>query len=366
MIILVLWVLFAFYPDSVLTIKCHSCLTYCKTINGKVDAVNCDCKSPPSEQCSANACFAKVELFADESTAIVQLGNYYPTRLPSVECCHCTSRHGEDCDSGCSTKCRGNYCVVDFDGREQGCGLGYPRLPSFLRVDDYQDYEGDYLCTRYESSASNVMNGCVCTHPSGMCNEFNKTFNYQKKQVIERKSDKLHYCYALMHKAYKPFGQEVFKKSSTCEGHYCFISLTTSEIVLESADFKHNYEDHDEFIGAARPRFELQAGCVKVNGDNKIKVGCTVETQGNSSEVLAKHCICDSHLCNFHHLVRGTEDPRPKAPSVLGKQDPTQINPVRLFTSTKEVDENDILSVMNGAMGAVWSLGVALLTIFLL
>lgn len=57
-------------------------------------------------------------------------------------------------------------------------------------------------------------------------------------------------------------------RSSTCEGHYCFISLTTSEIVLESADFKHNYEDHDEFVGAARPRFELQAGCVKVNGND--------------------------------------------------------------------------------------------------
>lgn len=120
-----------------------------------------------------------------------------------------------------------------------------------------------------------------------------------------------------------------FSRSSTCEGHYCFISLTTSEIVLESADFKHNYEDHDEFIGAARPRFELQAGCIKVNGDDvssekssfsdlfiqKVQTGCTIETQGNSSEVLAKHCICDSHLCNFHHLVKGTEDPRPKAAS---------------------------------------------------
>eukprot|EP00081_Caenorhabditis_elegans_P026292 NP_509767.2 Uncharacterized protein CELE_F59F5.5 [Caenorhabditis elegans] len=369
----------------VFSIKCHSCLTYCKTVNGKVDPVNCDCKSPPNEQCSANACFAKVELFADESTAIVQkgcisdfpsgqrgcqyasnmdtihcfcdqdqcntrhkLGSYIPSRLPSVECCHCTSRHGEDCDSGCSTNCRGNYCVVDFDGKEQGCGLGYPRLPSFLRVDDYLDYEGDYLCT----SASNVMNGCVCTHPSGLCNEFNKTFNYQKKHVIERKHENLHYCYALMHKGYKPFGQEVFKKSSTCEGHYCFISLTTSEIVLESADFKHNYEDHDEFVGAARPRFELQAGCVKVNGNDKVQIGCTVETQGNSSEVLAKHCICDSHLCNFHHLVRGTDDPRPKAAIPGVKQTTNQLNPVRLYTSNKEIDENDILSVMNGVREA--------------
>uniref|UniRef100_A0A1I7U0Z5 Phlebovirus_G2 domain-containing protein n=1 Tax=Caenorhabditis tropicalis TaxID=1561998 RepID=A0A1I7U0Z5_9PELO len=121
-------------------------------------------------------------------------------------------------------------------------------------------------------------------------------------------------------------------------------------ILMEKS--RHNYEDHDEFVGAARPRFELQAGCLKVNGEDKVQTGCTVETQGNSSEVLAKHCICNSHLCNFHHLVRGTEDPRPKAAAPGVKQTTSQLNPVRLYTSNKEIDENDILSVMNGASRA--------------
>ncbi|EGT59279.1 hypothetical protein CAEBREN_10619 [Caenorhabditis brenneri] len=404
---------------SVTSIQCHSCLTYCNTVNGKVDPINCDCTSPPNEQCTGNACFAKVEIFGSEHTAVVQkgcisdfpagqrgcqysnnkdtincfcdqdecntrhkLGSYIPSRLPSVDCCICNSHDGEDCESGCSRKCRGNYCVTDFEGKDLGCGLGYPKLPSFLRVDDYLDYEGDYMCTRYESSASHVMNGCVCTHPSGLCNEFNKTFNYQKKHVMERKNENLHYCYALTHRAYKPFGQEVFKKyatmsereehniffrSSTCDGHFCFISLTTSEIIVESADFRHNYEDHNEFVGAARPRFELQVGCLRVNGDDKVQTGCTVETQGNNSEVLAKHCICDSHLCNFHHLVRGTEDPRPKAAVPGVKQTTSQLNPVRLYTSNKEIDENDILSVMNGGE-IIWSAvsGVVALVFMLL
>ncbi|CAB3411587.1 unnamed protein product [Caenorhabditis bovis] len=351
-------------------IRCHSCLTYCKMINGRVDPNACDCKSPENEQCEANACFAKVELFPEETTAIVQKGcvsdipagqrgcqyasntdtihcfcdqdqcntrhkmsHFIPSRLPSVDCCLCSASHGDTCEKTCTSKCRGNYCVVDFDGGEQGCGVGIPRLPSFLRTDDYLAYHGEYIC----ANPSHVMNGCVCTDPSGICNEMNKTREFQKKQVVQRRPENQHYCYALMHKAYKPFGQEVFKKSSTCEGHFCFISLTTSEIVLESADFKHNYEDHDEFIGIARPRYEMQAGCIKVDDDQKVTVGCTVETQGNTSEILAKHCICDSHLCNFYHLTSGTADPRPKAKGAeTVSSQSNKPSTIRLFTGSKD------------------------------
>ncbi|CAI5456340.1 unnamed protein product [Caenorhabditis angaria] len=366
--------------DGFYAIQCHSCLTYCKTIDGKVDPVNCDCQSPSNEQCSAEACFAKIEIFSDEKTAIVQKGcisdfpagqrgcqyasntdaihcfcdqnecntrhklnMYIPTRLPSVECCSCSSMNGDDCDAGCTNKCRGNYCIVDFDGNEQGCGLGYPRLPSFLRTDDYLHYQGGYLCTRYESSLSHVINGCVCTDPSGTCNDMNKTKLYRQKQVIDRRKDSQHYCYSLVHKAHRPFGQEVFSKSSTCEGHFCFISLTTSEIVLESAEYKHNYEDHEDFIGVSRPRYELQVGCIKVDDDEKVNVGCTVETQGNNSEILTKHCICDSHLCNFYHLAKGSHDPRPKAKSAEVKMIATHSKPVRLYTTTLEERSSTIL-----------------------
>ncbi|KIH68388.1 hypothetical protein ANCDUO_01276 [Ancylostoma duodenale] len=159
------------------------------------------------------------------------------------------------------------------------------------------------------------------------------------KKVIDRRQDEQNYCYSLSHKSSKPFGQEVFKKSTTCEGQFCFISLTTSEIVLESVDFKHDYSEHDEFVGTTRPRYELLAGCLKVDDDNvrtsrpstaisstgtdsdptnnlffqKITLGCTAEYLKNASDPLSKHCICDSHLCNFHHLVSGVEDSRPRA-----------------------------------------------------
>ncbi|KAK5967565.1 Activin types I and II receptor domain protein [Trichostrongylus colubriformis] len=338
--------------EALAEVKCHSCLTHCKTVHGaKVDPVGCDCLSAPEEMCLGNACFAKVEIFTDEKTAIMQKGcitdvpgnqkgcqyasnnealhcfceenecntrqkmnNFMTNRLPTVECCGCSERHGDHCPTeGCLRKCRGNYCVVDFDGIEQGCGLGFPRLQSFLRMKSYLDYQGSLICARYEATAGTVMNGCTCTQPSGSCNELNKTRHFQVKKVIERRLDDQNYCYSLNHKSSKPFGQEVFKKSTTCEGQFCFISLTTSEIVLESADFKRDYAEHDEFIGTTRPRYELLAGCLKVDDDEKITVGCTTEYLKNASDPLSKHCICDSHLCNFHHLVSGREDPRPRA-----------------------------------------------------
>lgn len=51
------------------------------------------------------------------------MNNYMTNRLPTVECCACSERHGEQCPTeSCMRKCRGNYCVVDFDGIEQvGC-----------------------------------------------------------------------------------------------------------------------------------------------------------------------------------------------------------------------------------------------------
>ncbi|KAK6766097.1 hypothetical protein RB195_025793 [Necator americanus] len=347
------WLLLLLLPNHVIgEVKCHSCLSHCPTIQGsKVDPVACDCTSKPDDMCMGEACFAKIEIFSDEKTAIMQKGcitdipggqkgcqyasnyetlhcfceedecntrhkmnNFMTNRLPTVECCACSERQGERCPSeNCLRKCRGNYCVVDFDGVEQGCGLGFPRLQSFLRMGNYLDYQGSLICARYEATPATVMNGCTCTQPSGMCNELNKTRNFQVKKVIERRQDEQNYCYSLSHKSSKSFGQEVFKKSTTCEGQFCFISLTTSEIVLESVDFKHDFSEHDEFVGTTRPRFELLAGCLKVDDDNKISLGCTTEYLKNTSEPLSKHCICDSHLCNFHHLVSGIQDSRPRA-----------------------------------------------------
>lgn len=333
--------------ESFADVECHSCFTHCKTLgNGKIDAEICDCTG--EQTCVAKACFAKIEIFPEELTAIVQKGcitdvpggfegcqfagqsesihcyctgelcntrqklNFYNTnQLPTVDCCECAETHGDQCpDKNCLRRCRGNYCLIDFEGVEQGCGLGYPRLQGFLRTKNYADWQGHTTCARYQATQSTVVHGCTCTNPTGSCNELNKTRTFQIEKVIERNQDEQNYCYSLHHKSKKPFGQEVFKNSDTCEGQYCFISLTTSELLVESANFEDNYDDHKDYVGLSRPRYEILAGCLKVDDDSKVGVGCTTEFSLNSSEPLARHCICDTHLCNFHHLLTGAADSR--------------------------------------------------------
>lgn len=81
-------------------------------------------------------------------------------------------------------------------------------------------------------------------------------------------------------------------RSTTCEGQYCFISLTTSEIVLESANFKHNYEDHEEFVGINRPRYEILAGCLKVD-DDRVRL---------CRNVIEKSYFSESK-CGLHYRI---------------------------------------------------------------
>uniref|UniRef100_A0A915CYP7 Uncharacterized protein n=1 Tax=Ditylenchus dipsaci TaxID=166011 RepID=A0A915CYP7_9BILA len=303
-------------------VECHSCLTSCKmSKDNTFDPGFCDCHSNNNTEdsyenattCAGSQCFVKVEYFPDESIAILQKGcvqnlpqgvnschyagqlesvhcycqghlcnnkgelnSYTPISLPTVECCECSKPGGDICpEDTCLRSCTGNYCLIDFDGVEQGCGMGLPRLQNFL------------------------LHGCICTKPSGMCNQLNTSRNYQIQQVIARRVDDQNYCYSLHQRSDKPFDKEIFRIADTCEGHYCFISLTTSEMVIEMSN---NTSEHQStainYKGVARPKYELLAGCLKVDDDKKVSVGCTSEYLTKETP-LSKHCICDSHLCNY-------------------------------------------------------------------
>lgn len=52
--------------------------------------------------------------------------------------------------------------------------------------------------------------------------------------------------------------------SETCQGHFCFISITSSELAVEN----ETLADGQTFVGVVRPRYEILAGCVKVDNDN--------------------------------------------------------------------------------------------------
>ncbi|VDN56986.1 unnamed protein product [Dracunculus medinensis] len=319
--------------------ECFSCFTSCKLLpNFKLGETNCDCTGETT--CKSTSCFVKVEIFHEEFTAIIQKGcvnhvyggkegcqytgqydsiycsctghlcntkekfnSYETNRLPTVDCCECSESHRDYCpNKNCLRQCSGNYCLIDFDGVEQGCGVGYPRLQDFLRTKSYIDW--------YQTSNKILLNGCVCTNPTGSCNELNKTRTYQLNNVINRRLNEQNYCYSLHYKSHIAFSEEVFKSSETCEGQFCFLSLTTSELLIESTKFEKKLGDHKEFIGTTRPNYELLAGCLKIDNDQKVTTGCTTEFVTTTSEPLLKHCICDSHLCNFYDLLSDKIDSR--------------------------------------------------------
>uniref|UniRef100_A0A914V9H4 Uncharacterized protein n=1 Tax=Plectus sambesii TaxID=2011161 RepID=A0A914V9H4_9BILA len=180
-------------------VLCHSCFADCRTgANGRIDPTSCDCQG---DTCSGPYCFAKIEIFPEEYTAVIQKGcateipggqagcqyaghadsthcycegdrcntasslNDFKTNpLPTVECCECSEPHGDHCPGhSCLRKCRGNYCLLDFDGIEQGCGTGYPRLQNFMRTKHYADWQGRMTCARYQASLNTIVHGCTCT-----------------------------------------------------------------------------------------------------------------------------------------------------------------------------------------------------------
>uniref|UniRef100_A0A1I8BC12 Activin_recp domain-containing protein n=1 Tax=Meloidogyne hapla TaxID=6305 RepID=A0A1I8BC12_MELHA len=298
------------------TIKCHTCLTQCKLIeNGNLDPIKCDCGGNDNETCIAENCFVKIELFREEMVGIVQKGcvnglpirtdgcsysgqtesihcycqgelcneriklnNYLPSKLPTIECCECGGGEQQDqcpntdilsvektSSSGvCSRVCRGNYCLVDFGGNEQGCGQGVPRLQNFLRISDYlNQLQGQLVCAYYQASTETIVNGCVCTEPSGNCNQRNRTWNHQMEKVLGRRTDDLNYCYSLHARSDdEPINENIYKKSETCEGHFCFVSLSTREMAIEPEISNDGSSTSlNSFVGVSKQRFELLGGC---------------------------------------------------------------------------------------------------------
>lgn len=60
-----------------------------------------------------------------------------------------------------------------------------------------------------------------------------------------------------------------FLRSETCEGHYCFVSMTTSELVLEGRNESNN--EIINYMGVIKPSYEILAGCLKVD-DDKVRI----------------------------------------------------------------------------------------------
>jgi len=82
------------------------------------------------------------------------------------------------------------------------------------------------------------------------------------------------------------------------------VSLTTAELLVESynetGDGNHTTE---EYVGLSKPRYEILAGCLKVDDDKKVTPGCTTEYM-QSGTPISRHCICETHLCNYYNMLQ--------------------------------------------------------------
>ncbi|CAK5053637.1 unnamed protein product [Meloidogyne enterolobii] len=309
-----------------------------------------------SGQTESIHCYCQGELCNER----IKLNNYLPAKLPLIECCECGGGEQQDqcpntdntllssevksSSGACSRVCRGNYCLVDFGGNEQGCGQGVPRLQNFLRISDYLNkLQGQLVCAYYQASTETIVNGCVCTEPSGNCNQRNRTWNHQMEKVLGRRTDDLNYCYSLHGRSDdEPINENIYKKSETCEGHFCFVSLSTREMAVEPEILNDESSSTtsistNSFVGVSKQRFELLGGCLKVDDDNKVGIGCTIEYLNNSSTPLSVHCICNSHLCNYFEILDKATNGKLKIQKIQSSSD----------TNLKDSSFNDLQLEIN-------------------
>jgi len=249
--------------------------------------------------------------------------------LPLVTCCECNEDETGDemCfPQNCTRNCTGNYCYLDMVANAQGCGWGHPQLFHFLRAQKYRRWEQELTCAEYYDNYRNYMSGCTCS--SDFCNVVTdvEQLSTRRRTQIEQKNN--HFCYSLYAHSDTAFGAEVYRHASLCPSYFCFISWTSVEVVFDPVE-----EDEDsvmdvgdmgsgdgEFysdkrnsdysmalrrnsLPSLRSAYEISAGCLLVDDEKKVQIGCTTEWSQSERSPLTKHCICSEKLCNDFHLI---------------------------------------------------------------
>ena len=206
---------------------CHSCFGWCKR-DKFLNGTTCDCTGT---MCRGEHCFTKLDIWPEENIMTIQKGcrteepggqtgcnyagsetsiacyctgalcntlanvnSYSVARLPMIDCCECDYTKHTCSMHDCKHKCRGNYCLYDFEQQVQGCGFGYPRLWEFMRSQWFTRYEEDEAtCLTYNVGHKRPVHGCTCTMPGG-CNHhdlMNKLVPAQL-QFIHDRADRQH------------------------------------------------------------------------------------------------------------------------------------------------------------------------------
>lgn len=361
--------------------RCQSCFAGCRTFD------DCDCEGDSNSTCDGPYCYAKLEYFNDDGVSAIQKGcindvstsyvgcqyasddrsiacfcsgdfcnsalnltSYETPDLPTITCCECNNDEtgNEICfPQNCTRNCTGNYCYLDMVANAQGCGWGHPQIFHFLRTQKYRRWENELTCAEYYDNYRNYMSGCTCS--SDMCNMITDVEQLNTRRRAQTEQRKTHFCHTLYTRSDTSFGPEIYRHASLCPSYFCFISWTSAEVIIESDDddgvemgsgeseyytsSKRHLSDFgiisktSSSLPTLNSMYEISAGCLLVDDESKVQLGCTTEWSQDERSPLTKHCICAERLCNgFHliddrHLITETSTAT-SAPSISNEADP--------------------------------------------
>lgn len=324
----------------------------------------CDCKN---ETCEGAFCFVKIERFPDDDVSSIlkgcvdyvaqdmigcqhagdnhsiecycngndmcntveHLNNYEAKILPKIQCCDCNPNGARKmCRfDACLQTCKGHYCYLDMDAQTQGCGVGYPQLYNELRTKSLHPFLSHQTCVKSTSGDPQIspwIRGCACA--SDHCNRypsniFDRDF---EANVADQQAQQLPLvtCHSFADSSVSPIKIETYAERGFCKGHFCFLTLTTRQVVFESDDNINRYDDdedntdeeelHEERIASElkvtpyfHEKYDFTVGCLIVDNSNKVQLGCTTEYGENMSKIYTRHCICSGDYCNFYNLISG-------------------------------------------------------------
>lgn len=332
--------------------QCHSCFAGCSSLS------HCDCKN---QTCDGSYCFAKIELFPEDDVSSILKGcvdyvptdfvgcqhagdnhsvecyctgdfcnsvenlmNYEPKTLPEVQCCHCVTGDKKCQTDSCRQTCRGHYCYSDMDANSRGCGSGYPQLYNELRTKNLSQFLINPTCvksTAGDPRISSWIRGCACA--SDFCNRYTENTSSLDSDISQTEQTSFVNCHSFADSSEKTITVAAYRKTGICQGHFCYLTLTTHQVVFESDDNinreRYDEDEDDSEYEEQQPlklttmkvtpyfheKYDFIVGCLIVDDVRKVDLGCTTEYGENQSRILTRHCTCKGDYCNFYNLMTG-------------------------------------------------------------
>lgn len=329
--LLLILIICSVFIATVHSYKCLSCYYGCP------DMMSCECVNSTTSSCEGDFCFVSIKQVEQDSDVSVifkgcanevpedllgcqyagdrmsiecycqgdncnnarALEAYQPKAQPAMQCCACDPLNEEE-DIGCSPNdcyrsCTGHFCYVNMAKQTQGCGLGYPKDFALYRTKSLNIWNNSsFSCGLSVAGPPDLASWhreCTCREDN--CNMVQPAYEHDVNYT-QREDVKQMYCYSLTDASVKPITIDSYKKSGYCEGHYCYVTIVTNTWLTTIKN-----------VPSIQLKYEVVAGCLLVDNQTKVSVGCTTEWTTDKTTPFKKHCVCEGDYCNLFTLING-------------------------------------------------------------